>query len=250
MTKTTSPAIAPSPVEAHFRALQSRTSEILEQSLVGDFGASLAKSHSATEDICAWVTVLEQRLEAKLLEASLREYQFALYAVASGLYRHAFAALRLFLELALNAVFLSANELHLRQWLTSRRDSQWGGLANEESGLFSLQFADAFCPPLRDEVRHFRNLAVTLYRECSEFVHGNVGANDALPPTLAFSPETYDSWHVRAQTARFVVQFSLALRYLCELSEDEKSALEHVLLEELGHMPQVRALIDGTTAAE
>jgi hypothetical protein len=48
--------------------------------------------------------VMAARPEAKVLSLAVREYQFALYALAAANYRYAFISLRLFFELALSTV--------------------------------------------------------------------------------------------------------------------------------------------------
>jgi len=69
-------------------------------------------------------------------------------ALAQGHYRHAFKGLSLVLELCLQAVALSANELCLREWPDNRRDTVWGVIVDDANGVFSKQFAHAFFPSL------------------------------------------------------------------------------------------------------
>jgi hypothetical protein len=78
---------SPLSCEQYYKKLQASCMEVLEATFAVDADRLQAASHSFVGDLQLWVRVLTNRPEAKLLQAGLREYQFALLAVVQGQYR-------------------------------------------------------------------------------------------------------------------------------------------------------------------
>ena len=209
----------------------------------------MARSHAFVADLALWVKRLDGRAEVVALQSALREYQFAIVALAFGQYRAAFAALRLSLEMSLATVQWSANERELREWQRGQRDTNWTTLIDSENGVLSKQFVRLFSESLADEAAGYRATAATLYRECSEFVHGNAETQAALPEQISFTEPTFESWHKRASSMRLVTSFVLAARYLSDLSRGDRSLLEPMLLDHLGHSVGIRVLLGAPVEA-
>ena len=87
-------------------------------------------------------------------------------------------------------------------------------------------------------------MALKVYRECSEYVHGNVNAT--LNEQLDFNQEIFESWHEKAKTVQLVAMFSLCARYVAVANDPTRSTLEPVLIEYLGHIRSVRAILGAT----
>ena len=102
-------------IRAYFKELQKKCDEILSASLTAPNDTLMASSRQFSLELGAWQQVLGKRREAELLRVAALEYEFALLALAQGHYRHAFKSLRLVLELCLQAVLLSSNEVGLRE---------------------------------------------------------------------------------------------------------------------------------------
>lgn len=235
-----------SEVEDHYRRLHSACSTILEESFRADQTGLHSSNHNYIVDFEKWLKVLELRPEASMLKAALREYQYALLAVVQGQYRQAFMALRLFLELALGAVHFSANELELRIWLKNQRDVKWTPVVDEESGVYSKKFVAAFYEDLAGESAQYGAIAKQVYRECSEYVHGNAYTHQTIPETLEFVESEFVSWQTKASNVRLAVTFALCARYLLTLDQQKRDLLELAVLDELGHIPVIRSLFGGT----
>lgn len=236
-------------IGTYFRQLQSTCGQILDSSLSGTNSARVAVSHQLGRELEVWCKILCHRRESELLKVGTLEYEFALLALAQGHYRHAFKGLRLVLELILQAVYLSMNELRLREWLDNRFDTSWNAIVDQEEGLFSQRVAKAFFPDLTSHVQHYRGLALSVYKECSECVHGNTPKYVPLPSSLQFDQEVFNLWHSKAELVALVVHFALSLRYLNDLLEDELSTLEAFLSDRLGHLNEIRGLLGGPTKA-
>jgi hypothetical protein len=153
------------------------------------------------------------------------------------------------LELALQAVYLSANELRLREWIENRRDTMWSQIVDGEDAVFSERFCDAFFPELKSHIKTYGQIARNLYRECSECVHGNTPKLVPLPSTLVFNQDVFDLWHEKSDLVKMVINFALCLRYLSETEEENILKLEPFLMESVGHISEIRAKLGGTVKA-
>lgn len=229
--------------EGHYRQLQQACGDVLNATFAADAAHFQAASHGFAVDLAKWLEVLEGRPEADLLKAALREYQFALLAVVQGQYGQAFMALRLAFELLLGAVQFSGNEFQLRVWLAGQRDLSWEALVNTDNGVFSTVFVRAFCEELADSGPRYGALARQVYRECSEFVHGNAHTHTLLPAQVVFSPEAFEAWHSKAKSVALAASFALCARYLRFLDGAALHSLEPILLDRLGHLAAVRSFL-------
>jgi hypothetical protein len=234
-----------SDIQKYYRALHARCGAILERSVASENGRRVAKSHEFFREVDLWCGVLGKRGEVELLRTAAHEYQYALLALCHGNYRHAFKALRLVLELILQSTHLSANELELREWLSHRKDTIWAVLMDPENGVFSPRFAHAFFPEVEPHIAYHRLMAMQVYRECSECVHGNIPKFVPLPETLEFSQESFDLWHAKADVVALIAHFVLSLRHLRAIPEESVSKLESVLVDRVAHIQEIRVKIGG-----
>ena len=176
--------------------------------------------------------------ETYLYRNAAKVYQEAFANMLMGLYQPAFMGLRYFLERTLTGVFYSGNELELRTWLRGERDTYWteligredkgGAKQNEErnvnvdSGLFSLKFTRAFFPEIVDSAKTFRSLTSKVYRNCSEFVHGNPRAIDQIGQNNEFSLDVTEKWNEFADTIIRCILYAFVMRYWKFLPENSK----------------------------
>lgn len=232
-------------ITEHLQRLCRKCDSVFASSMAGSNAQKIAASHLFVDEIATWNSVLEQRRESELLRIAAMEYQFALLALTQGYYRHAFKGLRLVLELILQAVYLSSQEIQLREWLENSIDTVWSAIVDDENGVFSKRFARAFFPGLSQHLPNYRALAKSLYRECSECVHGNTPRQIPLPGSLEFKQETFDIWNSEAAHVALVTHFALSLRYFKELSSDSLDRLESCLNDRLGHIEEIRQILGG-----
>ncbi len=233
---------------SYFAQFHSQCEAVFQRSLSEPDLSKIAKSHAFTTELELWCGLIGDRREVELLRVAQHEYEYSLLILAQGHYRHAFKSLRLVLELSLQAIYLSANELRLREWLSSRVDTSWSGIVDKTDGVFSPRFSKGFFPPFEMHVAHYAGMAVLLYRECSECVHGGVQKHIPLPTAITFDQATFDLWHSKAETMRLVVHSALALRYFNDVSPVKRPNLATCL----GHLAQVgeiNAIIQATLMA-
>ena len=137
----------------------------------------------------------------------------------------------------------SANEFEYVKWKKGARDIQWQGLVNPDSGPLSKLFVDTFFPELGTEAHQFRSMAEAVYRECSEYVHGNAQTSEKLPKNLEFARDIFLRWHELSGVMRLVICFALSARYLLALDSDAKGKLVEEVKEQLGHIELIRVNI-------
>lgn len=237
---------SPCPLQATYEALSDTCRGVIGETATGAFRQQCAECHAFTEDLHLWQAALKDRFEHPVICTACSEYEFALLSLFHGDYRAAFARLRGFVEQTFFAVYGSAHLLAFREWLAGSRDLGWGQVMSEEQGVFSTVFCRSFFPELTDEAAHFRSLASKVYRECSEYVHGNRYIAIPPPETLGYNEPLVEAWCARANTSILVCSLAFVIRYYRELGPDHSKALEQSILDQLGTIPEVRGVVGGS----
>ncbi len=82
--------------------------------------------------------------------------------------------MRQFFEYMLFAILLSTNDYCYKLWKIGRFDMSWTQIVDEQNGIFGKQFIGVYAEEL-DETKSSELLTIAkiIYRECSEYVHGN-----------------------------------------------------------------------------
>lgn len=233
------------PIKIYLNSLQDQCGVVFSQSLTDLNCRKIANIHIFISEISTWCKIIGMRREIELFEVAALEYEFALLALAQGHYRHAFKGLRLVLELMLQGVKLSIDELLLREWINNLADTHWSAIIDPQNGIFSARFAKVFFPELSKHVDYYRKMAKTLYRECSESVHGNHPKHIPLPLRLEFDQKTFDLWCLKADDVILISHFALSLRYLGDVQESDLSIIEPFLSDRIGHIEEIRCLFGG-----
>jgi hypothetical protein len=207
-------------IREHYIELGKKTERILSATLSNSDLSLMSKNHSFISDYEKWLLVLKDRPEIDIFQNAVKEYQMALLSNNIGLYQQAFMGLRFFFERSLVAVLFSAKELDLNLWKMGDRDTYWAEITDNDNGLFSQKFCKAFFPELKDEIAHFKAISQKVYRECSEYVHGNKKVLGKIPSVLEYSEELLVEWNQKAEVINRVLLFVFCLRYLKALKEE------------------------------
>ncbi|MCF7960468.1 MAG: hypothetical protein K9M08_06960 [Pirellula sp.] len=231
-----------SAVENHYFSLAEKCAGIVKTSL-GDPQRSAQQGTSGEFllELEVWVQAVTPSKCSELIKSAAFEYQFALLAVSQGQYRNAFKGLRLTLELILQSVQLSTDEVKLRQWLNGKADTSWAAIMDDERGVFSRCVADAFNQSFLDDIKHFASIAARVYRDLSQYVHGNIGATSAV---LEFDNSMFERFHNQADLVAYVSSFALTLRHVTdELPIERLRELDKHISVRLGNLESVRNLL-------
>lgn len=228
-------------IEEHLARLRSASDACVQEAL-RDHRASLGEVHLLDQDVGQWLQkVLGQ--EREQIAAARRELALAEYAIASGLYRQAYASLRLFLELNFAAVHFSVNEFERRQWNSDRADFSWSGALDEDRGVLAKGFVLEFAPTLKDDAAQYARTAARCYRHCSQFVHGKASVAKTLPESLEYRESVVADWCDSAKRAGEAVIFMFLVRYGFDLNAYEDDDLSEIVTSRFGHLIPVRDLL-------
>lgn len=232
-------------VAEYYKALAEQRAEIIAE-CVSDTPtfAMHITSHNALKDFEVMLGVIAGPERAIFMQAC-REYQYSLEAVLSGNYRHAFSSLRLAFELFTATVYFSANQMKMHLWLQGNDDLWWSTLTDQDNGVFSHNFLRAFNPALSQYRSQYSALAARVYRECSEYVHGNPGTYENTQTKVAYDSNRTQTFHDKVATVRICVLFQFLLRYSSSLSGVDKNLVEPLIIEEFGHFPEIQDLFNG-----
>ncbi|MDO3409736.1 hypothetical protein QWJ34_08170 [Saccharibacillus sp. CPCC 101409] len=224
----------------YYLSVNRNFNEIINKTSDFDTKSLQAHSHAFLEDLDKWMNLLETRSENKMFKVAFLEYHHGLIAVAQGQYRQAFNSLRFFLEHCLAGVYFSVNELKLKLWMIGKEDVFWNKVIDKESGIFSNDFITCFGEGFLEASDGYRILAQEVYRECSEFTHGNYRTQIYLPSSLEFNEELFLEWHDKAESIRVVITFCLCARYLNEVSSIGLYKLEAMISQYLGNLKYIQ----------
>jgi hypothetical protein len=223
--------------------LQQRYEEIAEatklvrQQSVGD-GVAIEAAHAIIDEIRLWQTALNTRPEAVIFVQVISVLEMGIFSLVSGLYRQAYGSMRLAIELIAGLSWFSTHRLDLAEWQSGEKDLIWREITNQEEGVLSPRYRKAFFPELNEE-RRYGGLYAKLYRELSEYVHGNANTWTSGSDEISFNQSLHTGWLQKFETFALVVHVLLSLRYLQEISAENLASLEPALR---GRAPQVTAL--------
>ena len=227
------------PLLDHLRALHARGATVQESS-VAEHGTGLGRLLQVDLDIKVWEEALSDRPEVEQLTAGRRELAMAIYAASSGLYVHAYAGLRIFLELSFTSVYFSANELHRRKWVADRQDFSWSRALDEDEGVLSAGFVSEFSETASADASRYAANASASYRHCSQFIHGKLAVTKGLPEQLLFDSSVLADWLLHAGCAATAVLYLLYARYGDELTLSAESHLGTTLESNFSHLQNIR----------
>jgi hypothetical protein len=230
-------------IEEQYTKIGELTSGIISSSLSNPDLELLASNHSFINDFDVWLEILKDRPESTIFQNAIKEYQISILSNCLGLYQQAFMGLRFFLERSLVAIQFSANEIELNLWKIGERDTYWAELMEDKTGIFSSKFCKAFFPELKEETPHFKAITKKVYRECSEYVHGNNSVIDKIPNSLEYSKELIEEWNNKPDIIKRIILFSLCLRYLKVLKSDERTKVYNSLIEEFNSITPINQII-------
>lgn len=228
-------------IEDYYRSLLEHRRALLEE-CIGDaeaFATHRTSHNSLKEfDILSSIIIGPERF---IHMQACREYQYSLEAILYGNYRHAFSSLRLSFELFCASTYFSAHQMKMNLWLIGGEDLLWGSINNPDKGIYSHNFMMAFNPDFGVYRTQYMNMANKVYRECSEYVHGNPRTHESLSTDVNYDHERFKDFHEKVATVRLCVLFQFFARYLPELDADQKSKVEHLAMDTFGDLPEIQA---------
>lgn len=194
-------------------------------------------------DFSVWVDCLKDIPQSILLKSSLNECATANLFCSEGLYKHAMISLRLCLEHCLYAIHMSSNDFYFRRWKAGQEDMKWASITNPNTGIFSKPFIRAYAPEFEERSAELNSITSNVYRECSEYIHGNYNKLNCLPGQNEFSQDMLDQYISRFQSISYLLSIALVIRFKeFIVSENLLSTLENAIMHNIETLPEIQLL--------
>ena len=205
---------------------------------------SFGKAHNLSACIYEFSEFLFDKDEKEMLSVVSAQLESACLNLALGLYRQAFSSLRLAFEMGLGVTYFSIYKMEHYEWIEGKADIKWSRLTDEENGIISKRFVNAFFPELEPEIEEYCSKAKTLYRSLSEFVHGNNETWSKSGIQITIKPELINHFFSNFDKVGEIILFVLCCRYLKSLSKEDTETMGF-LQNELNHISPIRVLLGG-----
>lgn len=146
-------------IQEYFSKLNTESQTIFSQTISEK--EKLGTLHHLSSCIYEFAECLLDPQERKNLMTVSTQLESATLNLALGLYRQAFASLRLAFEMGLAAMYFSVNKMELHEWLDGRSDIKWSNLVDEENRVLSKRFAKAFFSECSEHIDYYRTKAIS-----------------------------------------------------------------------------------------
>lgn len=232
-------------IQEYFTKLNEESQSIFKQSILAK--DQLGRAHHFASCIYEFSEFIPDPLEKGMFVTVSTQLESATLNLTLGMYRQAFASLRLALEMGLGATHFSVHKMELNEWLDGRADIRWSSLIDEDNGVLSIRFSNAFFKELSGEMNGYRSKAIITYRKLSEYVHGN---NDTWVKSglkVSYNKELIDAYFSHFTAVSEVIIFIATCRYIKSFDVIALESLQFIP-EELSHIPIIREVFGGPKA--
>ncbi|MFT5661258.1 MAG: hypothetical protein ACI9TV_001904 [Sulfurimonas sp.] len=230
-------------ITKYFSQLNKTSQEIFNTTMTDSI--NLGKTHSISSFIVEFSECLFEKEEKKMLRTVAIQLETATLNLSLGLYRQAFSSLRLAFEMGLGLIHFSINKLEHNEWLNGENDIKWAKLINEENGVLSKRFSKAFFYELEEIINEYNGKAKKVYREMSEYVHGNSDTWQKSGLSLKYNEELKNKYFELFKEVSEILLFVLNCRYLKSFDADKIDSISEFLIEDLGHITEIREFLNG-----
>jgi hypothetical protein len=229
-------------IEEYLSRLNTESNQIFDKSLT--YRELLGAAHHSSCCIYEFSQNISEISEREILQTVSSQLETATFSACKGMYRQAFVSLRLALEMGLASAYFSVHKLELHEWLDGRGDIKWALLLCEDEGVMSTRFSKAFFSEFSQDMDSYRDKAKGIYRQLSEFVHGNNETWSNSEIELSFNEERLNTYFDSAKSVSEILLFVLSCRYLKSFSPTVLESLEFVP-EEMKHLGYLREYFGG-----
>jgi len=232
-------------IQEYFSRLNKESQAIFEESISAK--EQLGKAHHLASCIYEFSEHIPDPFERQMFVTVSTQLESATLNLTLGMYRQAFASLRLALEMGLGAIHFSVHKVELHEWLDGRSDIKWSSLVDEENGVLSKRFSKAFFKELSEEICNYRESSISTYRKLSEFVHGNNETWAKSGLKISYNQDLFDLYFNHLSKVSEIIIFIATCRYV-KLFDDASLESLQFILEELSHISFVREIFGGAKA--
>ena len=222
--------------EKLYLGIQRQLNTNITTSIKSERFSEITSVHAFIDDYKVWDNWISKKYEHELFTLAMSEYEASILFCLQSLYKQAFTAMRACLEHTFFGIQLTTSVYQYLRWKSNSKDVYWNDLVNSESGLFSDCYIAAFSPEMRSSSALVCELAKRVYRECSEYAHGNYKIVELLQDHVEYSEELLCSFISKAASLSYIIEYALFVRFQHELDSDDLYRLEPQITEYLGHI--------------
>ena len=205
---------------------------------------ALSKCITFAEDLHKWVSYCDNLKDYILVKEAQTECINSIYMCAQGFYKEAITTMRQFFEHMLFAILLSTNDYRYKLWQIGQYDMSWTQIVDDQNGIFGKQFIRVYAEEL-DDIRSVELLTIAknIYRECSEYVHGNFEKLNTLPENLLFDESAVERYIKYFVNIQYLICMALFIRFRHIFNKPETIvALESIISDNLGTLSEIQEL--------
>jgi len=230
-------------ITEYFSQLNKMSQDIFNTTM--EDSTNLGRTHSISSFMVEFSECLFEKEEKEMLRTVAIQLETATLNLSLGLYRQAFSSLRLAFEMGLGLIYFSINKLEHNEWLNGDNDIKWAKLINEDDGVLSKRFSKAFFYELEEIINEYNRKSKKVYREMSEYVHGNSDTWQQSGLSLKYNEELKNKYFELFKEVSEILLFVLNCRYLKSFNEEKIDSISEFLLEDLGHIAAIREFLNG-----
>lgn len=227
-------------IQDYYRRLSDSCQNIFEATISDS--ESFGNVHHLATCLFEFSALISDEKEKELLKVVSSQIEISALNLSFGLYRQAFSAMRLSLEMGLGVIYFSAFKLEHHEWLNGNADIKWSKLIDKDNGVLSRRFSDAFFLDLSPFIGEYHSKAIYVYRQLSQFVHGNFETWESNNLMLLRNEDLITKYFDYLTSVKEILLFCLCCRFLKSFSRNQIESMSF-LGDELGHYESIRLLI-------
>lgn len=195
-------------------------------------------------DLQIWIEVIKDFSNIELVNESYVECKKSILLCVQGFYKESIFTLRQFLEHMLFAIKLSTDDYKYKLWVHGQLDMSWTSIVDREDGVFGKRYIKLYAGDLYEErSMELTTIAKNVYRECSEFVHGNYGKISDLSNEVIYDEKLLEQYLGYFSSIQYIISMALFIRFRDQLGvKDNLSKLEQTIMDNIGMIPEIQAL--------
>lgn len=230
-------------VKEYLTQINKNAQEIFKKSI--DDVDNLGKAHHYSSFIGEFSEYVFDENEKKMIQTVAIQLESSTINLIFGMYREALSSLRLALELGLGTIHFSVHKMEQNEWINGENDIKWSKLIDSENGILSKRFCKAFFPELSDCMEEYNSESRLIYRNMSEFVHGNYSTWTTNGLQLQYNENLKNEYFQINKKVSEILIFVLCCRYLKSLSIQNKEKISEFILDEFKHISPIREYLGG-----
>jgi virulence-associated protein VapD len=192
-----------------------------------------------SKSLQTWLEIIPEDNYKILLTNSIQSLELSIISQTYCLYRNAFSSLRLSMEMLFGGVFFSTATLDFIEWTKSSKDLNWSTINDLNNGVLSHRFCNAFFSELKENNEEYYTKAKELYRDLSEYVHGNHHTWITGSEALKIEEKEIALFNKSLKSFFEIANFALCLRYLKSLKKTQLEQVEPIIMQTLNHVAPI-----------